>query len=534
MKLGLTYHTSFDFNRSREAYQEGFELWQHAVKNKTTAFPPQTLRIGGDEPVTLDPTRSNDGTSARILNQLFSGLITLGPEMEVLPDIAESWEVTSGGLKYIFHLRDDVVWRDGQPVTATDFEYAWKRVLDPATQSTNASLLYDVKNAQAFHQGQITDPEQVGVRSLDDHTLMVELEGPVGYFLYLLSHNATFALPRHVVETYGDRWTEMQHLVTNGPYRLEGWRHGERLSFKRNPLYHGQFNGNADQIESFIGMQFSTALELYKQDQLDVLGYALPSNVHAVYSRHADDFFTWPVLSTQYVVFDPSQAPFNDRRVRRAFVMAIDREWLTNELSGGSSFPAKGGFIPPGMPGHSPNIGLPHDPKQARQLLAEAGYPNGDGFPPITTLVNSSDALQWDLLLQRWHTVLGVESTCEVMGWGAYLERLRAQLPPIFLIGWGADYPDPDNFLRLGLASYSQGKWRNEAYTERVEKARRISNQEERIELYRQADRILIEEAMILPLNYLPIVLLLKPWVKRFPITPQGSPFWKDVIIEPH
>jgi ABC-type oligopeptide transport system substrate-binding subunit/DNA-binding SARP family transcriptional activator len=534
MKLGLTYHTSFDFNRSQEAYQEGFELWQHAVKNKTTAFPPQTLRIGADEPVTLDPTLASDMPTKAILDQLFSGLIILGPEMEVLPDIAESWEVTDEGLKYVFRLREDVVWSDGQPVTAADFEFAWKRALDLPTGSPIARLLYDIKGAKAFHLGQITNPDLIGVQSIDEHTLVVDLENPAGYFLNLLNHPATFPAPRHALERYGDRWTEMQHLVTNGPYRLEARHHGERLSLKRNPLYHGQFTGNAHQIEYFTGMQFSQALELYKQDKLDVLPYAWVSDVHAVNSRHADDFFTTPDLSTEYVGFDPSQAPFNDRRVRRAFVMAIDREWWTNELSGGVSFPANGGYIPPGIPGHSPNIGLPYDPQQARRLLAEAGYPNGDGFPTIATQVMSDNAIRWDLLLQRWHTVLGVEFTCEVMGWGAYLERLRAQLPPIFFIWWVANHPDPDDFLRLGLSSYNQGKWRNEAYTRLVEEARRISKQEKRMELYRQADRILIEEAMILPLSYLQIIMLLKPWVKRFPITPQRSSFLKDVIIEPH
>jgi oligopeptide transport system substrate-binding protein len=468
MKLGLTYHTAFDFDRSREAYQEGFALWQRLVKSREAAFPPQTLKSNGTEPVTLDPTLATDTDSIQILNQLFSGLITLGHELEVLPNIASSWEVTGGGLKYIFHLREDVVWSDGTPITAADFEYAWKRVLDPATKSDNARLLEDVKGAQAFHQGQNTDPDQVGVHSLDDHTLMVELEEPVGYFLYLLNHLATFPLPRHIVERYGNRWTEIQHLVSNGPYLLEAWHHGECLSFKRNPLCHDRFKGNVNQVEYFVGMGIPRAVRLYEQGKLDVVGFFWPAGrlsgeAHAICNRHADDHISFPINATRFVGFDPSQAPFDDRRVRRAFVMAIDREWWAYEVTRGNSLPGTGGFVPPGMPGHSPGIGLPYDPDHARQLLAEAGYPNGNGFPLITTLVTSSNAIGWDLLLQRWHTVLGVEITSEVMEWTSYLDRLRAQLPPIFLMAWEADYPDPDTFLRVAILKYFE-KWKNEEY----------------------------------------------------------------------
>jgi oligopeptide transport system substrate-binding protein len=376
------------------------------------------------------------------------------------------------------------------------------------------------------------------VRSLDEHTLMVELENPVGYFLYLINHHATFAVPRHVVERYGDRWTEIQHLVTNGPYLLEAWYHGERLSFKRNPLCHDRFRGNANQVEYLVGMEVPRAVGLYEQDKLDAVSFGWPAGwhsgeAHAICNRHADDHISFPINSTRFVGFDPSRAPFDDRRVRRAFVMAVDREWWANEVTRGYSLPGTGGFVPPGMPGHSPGIGLPHNTDQARQLLSEAGYPNGDGFPSITTQVSSAFATWWDLLLQRWHTVLGVEIASEVMEWGAYIDRLRAQLPPIFLMAWEADYPDPDNFLRVAVLKYFE-KWENEEYYQLEEQARRISNQEKRMALYQQAERLLIEEAVVLPLAYMQAHLLLKPWVKNYPISSQKRPYWKDLITEPH
>jgi ABC-type oligopeptide transport system substrate-binding subunit/DNA-binding SARP family transcriptional activator len=539
MNLGLTYHIAFDFKHSRQAYQEAFELWQHASTSQIAALPPpQVLRIGGGNgPYTLDPAFADDSLSERFLGELFSGLITLGPEMEVLPNIASSWDVKSGGLKYIFHLRDDVVWSDGKPVTAADFEYAWKRVLDPATKSKTADLLYDIKGAQAFHQGQITHPEQVGVQSLNDHTLVVELEGPAGYFLYLLASSVTYPVPRHVIELYRNRWADVENIVTNGPFRLRSWNRGVSMSLERNPTFHGQFKGNVYQIDNFLYIEPSESLTSYEKDKFDLLDGIdwFPASAHTDASRKfVNDYISWPVYVTQYVGFDTSRPPFNDRRVRRAFVMAIDRDWWAKKIRRGIYFPATGGFIPPGMPGHSPDIGLPHDPGQARQLLAQAGYPNGDGFPPIKQMWPRA-AYEWELLLQRWHTILNVEITSEVMAIPAYWDQLREQLPHIFWMGWHADYPDPDSFLRVGILRLRNiGRWQNEAYIRLIEQARRILNQEERMKLYQQADRILIEEAAIFPLTYMHDHMLLKSWVKKYPLSPQKSSFWKDVIIEPH
>jgi oligopeptide transport system substrate-binding protein len=535
MNLGLTYHTAFDFKHSREAYQEAFELWQRSGTSKFEILPPpQVLRIGFAEPLTLDPTLASDYGSLGYLEQLFSGLITLGHEMEVLPDIAASWEVENGGLKYIFHLRDDVVWSDGEPVTAADFEYAWKRVLDPVTNSANAVLLYDVKGAKAFHQGQITNPDLVGINSLDNHTLVVDLEGPASYFLYLLASAVTYPVPQHFVELHRDRWTDVEHIVTNGPFRLVSWDRGASLTLARNPLYHGHFNGNVNQIECFVNLEPSESLTLYEKNKLDLLGLSVMDAAQTTVRRKfANDYYvSGSHYSTQYVGFDTSRPPFDDRRVRRAFVMAIDRDWWAEEIQGGVYFPGTGGFIPPGMPGHSPNIGLPHDPEQARQLLAEAGYPNGDGFPPIKQMWHNGVS-ECELLLQRWQKILGIEITYEVMEWASYLDRLRGQLPHIFYMGWDPDYPDPDSFLRVGILKLFE-KWKNEEYFQLVEQARRILNQEKRMKLYQQADRILIDEAVIMPLTYPRYNTLMKSWIKKYPLSPQKTVYWKDVIIEPH
>jgi ABC-type oligopeptide transport system substrate-binding subunit/class 3 adenylate cyclase/tetratricopeptide (TPR) repeat protein len=539
MKLGLTYHTAFDFQRAPQAYEEGFTLWQRAGEMEPAVPPPpapHALRVDWRDPPALDPTVAEDKYSAIVICQLFSGLVEPSPEMEVIPEVARSWEVSEGGRKYIFHLRDDVRWSDGTPVTAGDFEYAWKRVLDPATGSPVANLLYDVKGARAFHRGE-GGVGGLGVRALDKGTLVVELEGPTGYFLQLLAYNATYPVPQHVVEAHGEAWTEVENIVSNGPFRLETWQRDESMVLVRNPEYHGQFRGNVQRVELSLLADWSARLELYETDGLDILdllGFP-PSEVDRTRQRHAGEYVSTLWLRTTHVGFYVSRPPFDDVRVRRAFALAVDRETLVNVVLRGYHFPATGGFVPPGMPGHSAGIGLPYDSDRARQFLAEAGYPGGCGFPVVEALtppVAFGHEIN-EYLQAQWRENLGVEITWKVMEWAPFLRQSRGALPHIFLTGWSADYPDPDDFLRVRDIGRYTG-WRNEAYDRLVEEARRVMDQGERMKLYQQADRILVEEAAIVPLIYLRAHLLVKPWVSKYPASATGWRFWKDVIIEPH
>jgi ABC-type oligopeptide transport system substrate-binding subunit len=553
MKLGLTHHTAFDFRQARQAYEEGFVLWQQAGEVQPVVPPPpapHALRVVWHRPpTTLDPTMATDTSSSAVIDQLFSGLVERTPEMDVVPDVARRWEMLEGGRKYVFHLRDDVRWSDGTPVTAEDFRYAWKRVLDPATGSPVAHLLYDVKGARAFHQGACPDgstgsprwPAEgesgvggLGVWALDEVTLAVELEEPTGYFLQLLAYHATYPVPRHVVEAHGEAWTEPGNIVTNGPFRLESWQRGESMVLVRNPDYHGRFRGNVQGMELPFGERLA-GLEMYEADSLDIffIDHLPAPERDRARQRHAGEYISGPLLQTSYVGFDVSRPPFDDPRVRRAFVLATDKETLVDVILRGYAAPATGGFIPAGMPGHSAGIGLPYDPDQARQLLAEAGYPDGDGFPVVEALTGHGEiALQSDLQAQ-WRESLGVEITWETMELGMLLDRLRREPPHMFLLGWMADYPDPDNFLRVSPVRRYTG-WQNAAYDGLVEEARRVMDQEERMKLYGQADRILVEQAPILPLLHERFHLLVKPWVRKFLTSAIIAWFWKDVIIEPH
>jgi ABC-type oligopeptide transport system substrate-binding subunit/class 3 adenylate cyclase len=538
MKLGLTYDLAFDYQRARQAYEQGFALWQRTaqVQAQDMLPAPHPLRLPASDPTTLDPTLADDVVSSAKIIQLFSGLVELQPDAGVVPDIARSWEVLEGGKKYIFHLRDDVIWSDGVPVTAADFEHAWKRVLGDHTTFSIPRLLYDVKGARAFHLGEISNPDSVGVSALDKFTLAVELEGPTGYFLHLLANAVSFPVPRHVIELHGEAWAKPENLVTCGSFKLESWQPGESMILVRNPNYHGPFTGNLESVELLLRDLGPTTdlemLELYEEDQLDVV--AIESlDMKRVRQKYAGEYRKVPRLITMYLQFDVSRPPFDDARVRRAFVLASDREALVRAARP-DCFPATGGFVPPGMPGHSPGIGLPYDPGQARQLLAEAGYLNGKGFPVVECLTMPDRIDIGENLQTQWLENLGVKVRWESRERQAFLARLGDQAPHLFILGWRADYPDPDNFMRARIGDSQRQGWQNKGYDSLVKQAQRSLDQGERMKLYGEAERILAEEAPIMPIFHRSTRLLVKPWVTRFPTTGLREWFFKDVIIQPH
>jgi ABC-type oligopeptide transport system substrate-binding subunit/class 3 adenylate cyclase len=538
MKLGSTYHSNLDFQRAREAYAEGFDLWRlagEAPMEVSSPAAPHPLRVSIYNPPTLDPNRSYDTASMIIIDHLFSGLVELTPGLDIIPDVARSWNVQEDGRKYTFYLREDVAWSDGEQVTAGDFEFAWKRLLDPSFGSRNALLLYDIKGAKAYHQGQSLDSAEVGVRALDDVTLELALNEPTGYFMHLLAYNASYPIPKHIVEVYGDEWTEVGNIVTNGPFMLQAFKWNDRLTMVRNPHYHGQYQGNVECIEFCLADAMTSTMPRYESDQLDIQRLWGLSPIEFDSARHhrANEYMSRPEVGTGYMGFDVSQPPFDDIRVRRAFAMSIDKVGLNHVTMKGYVFPATGGFVPPGIPGHSEGIGLNYDPEKAQRLLAEAGYPEGRGFPVVKALTFVDGAPYAEFLSTTWKNILGMEIPWEILEFSEYLEKVNQGHSQIFGAAWQGDYPDPDSFLRtcifLDLTS-----WQNHEYQNLIETARYAPDQGERMKLYQQADRMLMEEAVIVPLSYTRDHILVKPWVKKYPISSIKWLYGKDVLLEPH
>ncbi len=534
MKLGLTYHNAFDFAQARQAYDEAFALWQQPRTQPSPlsrAAASRPLRLRWLEPVSLDPALALDHHTDCLIAHLFSGLVELSPTMNVVPDVARSWEVAKGGRVFIFHLRNDVQWSDDTAVTAHDFAYAWKRTLSPTIGSQSASFLYDLKGARSFHQG-AGRAKDVGVRALDDFTLQVELAHPVGYFPQLLTHVSWYPVPRHIVEQQGATWAERKSIVSNGAFRMKEWRRGEAIVLERNPRYHGRFSGNVQRVILLPVQAWPTRLRLYEEDKLDILGvtYLAAEVREEVRQRYVDEYIARPRLETHFLAFDVTRPPFDDVRVRRAFALASDRATLADRVLQGYMAPATGGLTPPGMPGHAPAIALAFAPEQGRRLLAQAGYPGGSGFPPIDMLVNKAVAGRNQFLQGQWREILGVEVRLDVVEWPEFLARLKDVPYHLINLSWIADYPDPDNFLRVSRAR-AWPAWQNADYERLVQEGCGLTDAGRRLQYYRQAEEILVQEVPILPLIYERDHLLVKPWLRVYPMSAIKPAFWKDAVL---
>ena len=541
MKLGLTYHNIFAFDAARKAYERGFDQWQRAkeadvLENIAKIPAPHPLRVTAGIPPALDPAKVNEGYSGWCIGQLFSGLLQFSAEDELLPDVADSWEVLDGGLRYIFHLRDDVRWSDGKPVTAHDFEFSWKRTLHPDNKEGLFEILFDIQGARAYHNGQLPDADSVGVSTIDENTLLVTLEGPSSYFLQLLAIFVAMPVPRHVVNERGPDWSAPENIVTNGPFLLNSVT-DELMIFQRNVKYHGRFKGNLNEVHFTIAVG-EVGLDLYDQDQLDILypyGHTILQEARRIIQRHPDEYISMPEPITRYLAFDTTRAPFDDPRVRLAMVFAIDRVYMANRQAQGLIFPAGGGMVPPGVAGHVQGLALPYSPETARKKLAEAGFPGGEGIPPLNGTCFGFGAAKelTDYLVAQWKTILGIDSTFDLLDFTVTDDHYEKNPPHMWLRGWSADYLDPDSFLRYGKWRPQSG-WHNEKYQALVENARRTADQQERMVMYQQAEQMIKEEAPIIPLYYGRNHLLIKPWLHGLPASMITGNILKDIIIEPH
>jgi len=533
MKLGVAHHNAFEYEQAHRAFDVAFRFWQQSsLRQDYPALAPQTLRINWLPVASIDPAFAWDIPGA-VVWQLFSGLLIFSPDLEITPDLARKWEIHADGREYIFHLKDNLRWSDGMPLTAGDFEFSGKRMLAQKTGAPCANLLYDIRGAKDYHKGLLHDPDEIGLRALDPATLLIELEKPAPYFLQLLANFVP--VPRHCVETYGDKWTEPEHLVTHGPFRLEAWDKSAFMRLQQDPNFHAPFTGNIQLVELSFAPDPNTQLVMFAADQLDVVDMLLypPSSYEKAIRQFSRDYFCFPRAMVNFIGFDVKRAPFDDERVRRAFAQAIDKNTLAGSVQKNAVFPATGGFVPPGLPGHSPGIALPFDPDQARESLSRGGYPGGKEFPKIraVTHLNIDNPLN-HYLASQWQDILGIGIEWDTTIPGLPLAE-EDEPHNLFLSHWFGDYPDPDDFLGASQLQSWTG-WQDQAFIGLLEETRNINDQSKRLALYAQADKMLAESAAIIPLTYERQHLLIKPWVKRYPTSPLYTWFWKDVVIEPH
>lgn len=454
------------------------------------------------EPPSLDWSLATDHVSFNVIANLMVGLTQFDKNLKPAPVIAKSWDILEGGRRIVFHLRDDVAWSDGVKVRAQDFEYSWKRLLNPKTASEYAYILFDILNAEEYHVGKISDEGLVGVRAKDDRTLEVQLKHPASYFLSITTFEVTYPQRQDIIEKFGAKWTEPDHIVTNGPFLLASWKHENEIQLKANADF---FLGKPaiEKVQMFMINEKTTALAMYEQGQLDFLDNRSIPTLEKPRLVKAAGFQRVPQLRGYYYGFVTDRKPFDDVRVRKAFSMAIDRSVFPKILHGGEQ-PASS-WIPPGMPAHNPRIGLTHNPPEARRLLREAGYPDGKGFPSVTLGYNNDEdhKIVAEAVQGMWKRNLGILVQLENQEWKVYLKKLQNDPPHLFRLGWGADYPDPDNFMKLftALSGNNNTRWKNPRYDQLLELAAKEFNEKKRTQLYNEAQKILCETDLpIVPL----------------------------------
>lgn len=526
MKLGLVYTADFQAAKAQEVYDQAFDLWQRSYRARSTIkgdLAGVVLRLATEAPVSFDPGLIDDDVSTFLVSQLFEGLVRVGQEQNVLPAAASRWEMLDGGRRYIFHIRDNAQWNDGRPLTAHDFVFAWTRNLHQETHSPSAQLLYILEQARAYAEGKITDKKAVGVAALDNKTLAVQLERPTAYLPFLMAHTVAFPLPAHSMMDTTDKWANPQRLVCNGPYQIEKVdTNGLRLS--KNQRYVGQFSGNVETVECIFLDEYESVLRAYAQNQLDMVNliHADPDTIARAGSLFGDELMSIPRWSTFYLCFRCDKPPFDDARVRQALAYALNREQLAIEGFQSQRKAATGGFVPPGMPGHSPGIALAYDPEQGRRLLAQAGFENERDFPSVEWAASPGGERVISFIQAAWKQNLNLDIGPLGMNWESFMDKLSHDPAQLTILGWGADIPDPVNMLRATFHSrdgFNIPHWHNERFDALTDEAERVLDQEQRMRLYAQADRILVaEDTAVLPLSYALGRLLVKPWV-RLPIT---------------
>jgi len=481
----------------------------------------ETLRIMiTSEPPSLDWHRAADTTSALVTANLMEGLTQYDlsdKELKLMPALAEKWESSDNARKWKFTLRKDVVWSDGVPFTVQHVVDGWRRLLSRQTASEYAYFLFGIKNAKLFNEGKKTW-EEVGVKVTGPNEITVELERSMSYFPYLLTHHSTFPIRLDVVEKGGDRWTEPGNMVTLGPFTLKVWQHDRLLVLERNDKYYGE-KPQIKNIIAYMIQEQATAINLFDSGKLDSV-HDLPS-VELRRLRTRKEFRETSRLSIYYYGFNVTKPPLDNPLVRKAIAMAIDRQQLVQMLAGGQH--PLTGWIPSGMFGYEADRGLTFDPEKARELLKQAGFGPGKKLPKIEIKFNTNEDHQRiaENIQAQLKQNLGIEVELKNEEWKVYLNTLRTDPPHIFRLGWQADYPDPDNFMSV-LLSYSENnhtKWKNAKYDQLVTKAAGSLDREERLRLYSEAQKLLVEEEVpAVPLYSTVKHVLVNERVENYPL----------------
>lgn len=492
----------------------------------------KVLNLWDIGPITLDPAISSEMASHTYVMQIFSGLVRLGADSKAAPDIAERWDRSNDGRTYIFYLRRGVKFHNGKEVTAHDFKYSWERACNPATRSkTAATYLGDIIGAKDVISGRATKIS--GVQVIDDHTLKVTIDAPKAYFLAKLTYPTAFVVDRANVET-GTRWWQKPNGT--GPFKLTEWKAGNRLVLEPNQHYYGKPATTKVVFHILAGMPMS----MYEMGEIDVAPVDetyidMVTDINGPFYR---ELATFPELSFYYIVFNTKKPPFDDINIRRAFCHAINKERIIKLTLKGMMTKADG-ILPPNMPGYNKHLqGLSYDIAEAKSLIASSKYGSVSNLPPIklTTSGWGGNIPEYlGAIIQDWKHNLGVEVTVRQLEPEIFSYYLKEEADEMLVMGWIADYPDPQNFLDILFhteAEYNSGNYSDPEVDALLDQAGIETDESKRFALYQKAEQILIREAACLPLWFGKTYVLIKPYVKNYKVDAQGIPTLSEVYIE--
>jgi oligopeptide transport system substrate-binding protein len=487
----------------------------------------QVLHIAnGAEPSDLDPQIAIGEIEHDIMLSLFEGLVNGNPKTMVPePGVAERWEISDDGKVYTFHLRKNARWSNGDPVTAQDFLQSYHRILLPSIEAQYANMLYPVKNAEEFNTGKIKDFSEVGFQALDDSTFQITLHSAAPQFLLTLVHSSWYPVHIRSIEKCGpiddhrNRWTLPENMVCNGPFRLKEWKVGSHIVVEKNPKYWDAANVKLREIYFYAVESYDSEERMFRAGQVHTIR-ACPQPKVPYYQKNRPDLISiYPLLSTYFYRFNVKKAPMNDKRVRQALAMAIDRKSIADNIARAGEIPAFN-LTPPDTAGYTPRAGIKEDIVAARKLLAEAGYPDGKGFPKVEVLFNTLESHRAiaEAIQEMWKKNLNIEVSLRNEEWKVYLDSTHRLDYFIVRGGWGGDYMDPNTFLECFVTDNGNNEtgWSNPEFDRLIRLAGTLGNKEQRYEAFQKAEAILVDELPILPIYFYTRPRLIRPSVKGY------------------
>lgn len=501
----------------------------------------QTLVKGnGSEPATLDPHKVEGTVESNILRDLFEGLVSSGPKGEVLPGVAESWE-TKDNKHFVFHLRKDAKWSNGDPVTAHDFEFAFKRAVDPKTASPYSWYLEipTIINASAIIAGK-KPADSLGVKAVDDHTFEVQLEKAVPYFVSMLSHTTTYPVPKKVIEQYGEKWTQPGHMVSNGAYQLKDWVVNERVDVERNPNYWNNAKTVVNKV-TYLPLQNTADLNRYLAGEVDMT-YQMPiERFKQMKKEKPDELKVTGYVGTYYYQYNFKKKPFDDVRVRTALSYAIDRNVIADKVMGQGQTPGYT-LVPDFVDGFKPvapdwsKLTQAERNTKAKELLTEAGF--GPGHPLKFELLYNTDDNHKKVAVavaSMWKK-LGVEVSLVNQEWKTYLQTKAQGQFDVGRAGWIADYNEASSMLDLMQTTHgnNDGKYSNPTFDKLMNESRDQVDDASRNKLYVQAEEILAKDMPIAPIYQYVTARMVKSFVGGYPANPLDNLYSKDMYIVAH